>query len=779
MPTDTPLTFPEAYPALLKNEYDLLVTGHGTKEPAKGEPWRNRAALSPTDCEVISKRHPRGGVGLRTGRVIAVDLDIKHSTVARLMREFVELFSGAAPTRIGLPPKALMIYRADARFSKVTSPVFVSPDGAKHKVEILADGQYFVAFGIHPDTDSPYQWVTNENPLNTPLSQLESIKAEHGLQIVDEFERLAIAMGWRKEGERIPRSTYLSDPNDWTAGISRTDPETVENVDRVRSALGTISADCSRDEWRNVLFAILSTGWTCAGELCREWSLTAPDRFDGDGLRNVLDSAKADRPNGITLGTLFAIAKGNGWVDPRKAKQQFDSYGDISNGRRFADRFRGSFLFVHATSTWYVWNGQRWKPCDTGEAMAAAKAIADECISETLSKLKEEGTEAAKRSHTQALGVHRSIQKLEAMLKAASTEPGMSIAHPGLFDSDPLKINVRNGVLDLKTGQLLPALPEMHGSRLAGVEYDRLAQCPRWLDFVHATMNGDSEMVAFMQRVCGYALTGLVDEEVLFFFYGTGANGKSVFANVILAAFGEYGVTVRAALLARDHKGSGSDAEREKARLPGSRITLMNETGQADMWDDQRMKEMVSREKISARQLYAESFEFMPTHKLFIRGNHQPGAMDSGEGFWRRIVLIGFTRQFSEAERVPDLDRQIIERELPGVFAWMVDGCLHWQKYRLQIPKKVKDAVNAYRKDTDLMGEWLESECIRRPDVEGISSELFTNYVNFLKAANVNAPSRSVFGRQLVQRGFRKRESNGKTFYVGLAIRCPFDPDEL
>lgn len=455
----------------------------------------------------------------------------------------------------------------------------------------------------------------------------------------------------------------------------------------------------------------------------------------------------------------------------------FESYGDISNGRRFAEKFRGIFLFSHATSTWYLWDGQRWKPCDTGEAIAAAKAIADECISETLTRLKDEGTESAKRSHTQALAVHRSIQKLEAMLKAASSEPGMSIAHPGLFDADPWKLNVRNGVLDLKTGELLPARPEMRGSRLAGVAYDRLAECPMWIDFVHAIMHSDSEMVGFLQRVCGYALTGFVDEEKLFFFYGTGANGKSVFANILLAAFDEYGVTVRAALLARDPKGSGSDAEREKARLPGARIALMNETGQADIWDDQRTKELVSRENISARQLYAESFEFTPTHKLIIRGNHQPGAMDGSDGFWRRIVLIGFTRQFGEAERIPDLDRQIIERELPGVLAWMVDGCLEWRKNGLQVPAKVTAAVNAYRKDTDLMGEWIASECTRTPEAEGVSSELFSDYVDFLKDANVKAPSRNVFGRQLVQRGFRKRESNGKVFYSGLAVRNPFDSE--
>lgn len=566
-------------------------------------------------------------------------------------------------------------------------------------------------------------------------------------------------------------------PDDWTATVRQVDPETPENVQRVVDALGFISADCSRDEWRNMLFAVLSTGWSCATDICRDWSLTAPDQFDDDAFQNIVDSAK-DKPDGITLGTLFKTASNAGWVDPRKHKG-FESYGDISNGRRFADRFRGKFLFVHASSNWYTWDRLRWQPCQAGEAMAAAKVIADECLDEAHGVLKSEGTEAAKRGYTQALSVHRSIQKLEAMLKAAGSEPGMSIAHPGLFDSDPLTLNVRNGALDLRSGRLLPAMPEMMGSRLAGAEYDPLAQCPMWTGFLASIMHDDSEMVGFLQRICGYALTGFVDEEKLFFFYGTGANGKSVFANVLLAVFGEYGVTVRAALLARDPRGSGGDAEREKARLPGSRVALMNETGQADVWDDQRTKEIVSRENISARQLYGESFEFRPTHKLVIRGNHQPGAMDGSDGFWRRIVLIGFTRQFAEHERVPDLDRQIIDHELPGVLAWMVDGCLAWQKHGLQTPAKISAAVNAYRKDTDLLGEWLESECVRSTDVEGISSELFTNYIDFLKAANVKAPSRSVFGRQLVQRGFRKRESNGKTFYVGLTIRCPFEPDEL
>lgn len=457
----------------------------------------------------------------------------------------------------------------------------------------------------------------------------------------------------------------------------------------------------------------------------------------------------------------------------------FESYGDISNGRRFAERFRGKLLYIVAINAWYIWTGQRWAPCEGGEEMAAAKAIAEECLSETLSALLENGTETAKRNFNQAQAVHRTVRRVEAMQQTAASEPGMSISNPGLFDANPWVIGVKNGAVNLRNAELLEPSPGMLVSRQAGAEYDRLAQCPMWTQTVHEVMRGDEEMVSFMQRLCGYALTGLVTEEKLFFFLGMGANGKSVFMNVIAAAVGEYAATVRAALLARDPKGSGSDAEREKCRLPGARIALMNETGQGDVWDDQRTKELVSRERISARQLYGESFDFMPTHKLFIRGNHQPGAMDNTDGFWRRIVLIGFTRQFPESERIPDLDRQIIEKELPGVLAWMVEGCLDWQKHGLQVPASIAVAVNTYRRDTDLMGEWIDACCTASTGAEDSINALFTSYEMFLKEANTKAPSRNTFGRQLVQRGFSKRKSNGLVLYTGIALQNPFGVDEL
>lgn len=579
-----------------------------------------------------------------------------------------------------------------------------------------------------------------------------------------------------------PRSSSVisSDPDDWAATARTTDPETPENVNRVREALSHVSADCSRDEWRNIGFALLSTCWSCAENLFRDWSMTASHRFDEDGFLNVVESTKSDRPNGITLGTLFAMAATNGWKDSRKAGRSIETYGDISNGRRFAERFRGRLLYCHGNGAWYRWDVQRWARCEGGEAIAAAKRIAEECFDEASGTLRKESSDWAKRNFSQALAVHRSASRLDNMLKCASSEPGMSIANPGLFDADPWKLAVRNGVLDLRTGTLIDAASDMLISRQAGTHYDFQAECPRWTQFIAEVCNGDEDMSAFLQRVCGYAITGSVTEEKLFFMYGTGANGKSVFANIVAAVFGEYAVTVRAALLARDPRGTGSDAEREKARLPGARLALVNETGQADMWDDQRVKEITSRERISARYLHQESFDFMPTHKLFIRGNHQPGAMDSGDAFWRRMVLIGFTRQFSESERVPDLDSRIVESELPGVLAWMVKGCLAWQREGLKVPAGMRAAVESYRRDTDLLGEWLRLHCINSPHAETPVSILFPSYERFLREGNMKAPSRSAFGRQLVSRGHKKRESNGQSLYSGLALRDWItDDDEL
>lgn len=552
-------------------------------------------------------------------------------------------------------------------------------------------------------------------------------------------------------------------------------PDTADERERVKQALRCIDPDCGNHEYLTVCSAVISTDWGDAHAILEDWASGrmhgyAAGKYDERAHHRRVKKLMPD--GGVTLGSLFALAARHGFNTSRTPPAaQLDTFGDISNGTRFAGKFRGLFLFVHAVGKWMRFDGVLWRWCDSGEALKAARVIAAEALDDAHAALRADPTERAKSNHGHALAVHRNARRLDAMLTIAATEECMRITHPGLLDADPMLLGVRNGVLNLRTGTLLEADPAMLISRQAGAAYHPDAQCPQWLAFLVAVFDGDADVIAFVQRALGYSLTGLVDEEVMFFLLGAGANGKSVFANVVQAIFGEYAVTVRAALLARDAKGNGSDAEREKARLPGARMALINEVGLNDAWDDQRLKELVSRERISARMLYGESFDFMPSHAIWMRGNHQPVATDAGDGFWRRMVLIRFGRQFAESERVPDLDRRILDAERDGVLAWMVEGCLAWQRDGLRVPDSIKSESDAYRKDSDLLGEWLDTHCDRDLQAETPIGTLFDSYRSFLTAGGMRAPSSPVFGRQVSGRGFKTRQSNGRRLVQGLAVR--------
>lgn len=344
----------------------------------------------------------------------------------------------------------------------------------------------------------------------------------------------------------------------------------------------------------------------------------------------------------------------------------------------------------------------------------------------------------------------------------------MIVPDPTAFDADPWRLGVQNGVVDLRAGTLLQAEPGHRISKQAGAAFYLDATCPQWLRFLN-TVFGDAEVVSFIQRAAGYSLTGAVDEEKLFFCQGSGANGKSVFANVLCSVFGEYAVTVGSELLARNkHE---NEAARYKTRLQGARLALANEVGEGDTWDDHRVKELVSRERIAARALYGEAFDFMPSHKLWVRGNHKPGILDAGDGMWRRIVLIGFERQIPESERVADLDRRLLEAERDGILRWMVQGCLDWQQGGLRVPASIAQATAAYRGDSDVLGSWLNERCRRDPGERHDSAEVYRDFQQYIKDVGMIAPSRPAFVRRLGQRGIKRLRSNGVDYFLGLKLR--------
>jgi P4 family phage/plasmid primase-like protien len=542
--------------------------------------------------------------------------------------------------------------------------------------------------------------------------------------------------------------------------------ETDDEVARLQSALEFLSADCPRDEWRDHVFAINATGWKCAEELARDWSLTAPHRWSQSAFAELWESADPSRRGGRTIASIYFTAKRNGWIDP-SAGPRLATLGDIDNGRRFAERYRGKLIYDRASRVWRQYVEGIWRPCDSGEHIAAAKDIADTILKEAGENLASNPTDANRAAHNQALRVHRHAQRVSATIEMAAAEPGMSVADPSAFDANPDLLGIEGGAIDLRTGVWLPPSANHRISKCVGVPFDPKARCPRFEAFMTEIL-ANREEVEFVQRFAGYTLTGCVDEEALLFMQGQGANGKSVLANILSGVLGDYAVTVGSELLAvTKHE---SEVSRLKVRLRGVRMALVNEVGQNDTFNDQRVKEIVSREAISARYLYGEAFDFIPTHKLWVRGNHRPAVLDSGDGMWRRLILLPFLRQFEVEERVRDLDRQLLEKEGSGILNWCIAGCLEWRKIGLAIPPSISRETAQYRDETDVVGEWIEAECNQAPGVRCKVGTIYEAYRSYFHEAGMSPKSQVAFTRMMGARGFRRKSSNGKAYLEGIDL---------
>ena len=246
------------------------------------------------------------------------------------------------------------------------------------------------------------------------------------------------------------------------------------------------------------------------------------------------------------------------------------------------------------------------------------------------------------------------------------------------FDCDPMLFNVANGTLDLRTGTLRPHSRDDRLTRMVDVPYDPDARAELWHAFLWRITAQRVNLYKYLQRLVGYCLTGKVSEQVIVFLFGIGANGKSVFCETVAALLGEYGMQAQPELvMARRHGGIPNDV----AALRGRRLAQMNETTQGSRFDEAKLKHLTGGDSLTGRFLHREFFDFRPTHKLIIRGNHKPQISGTDDGIWRRLHLVPFEVQIPEAE----WDRSLADKlrtELPGILLWAVQGCLDWQQQR-------------------------------------------------------------------------------------------------
>ena len=316
---------------------------------------------------------------------------------------------------------------------------------------------------------------------------------------------------------------------------------------------------------------------------------------------------------------------------------------DLGNARRLVRLHGNNLRFVPAWKSWISSADGRWQRDEDGAIVRMAKATIEQMFTEAA-QIGDEAKRAAMRSHALK---SQSQQRLAAMVKLAESELEV-VAHAEKLDADPYLLGVRNGVIDLQKVEFRQAKREDYVTKVAGVAFDANAQCPQWLGFLKKIFPQQDELITYLQRASGYLLTGLTVEEVLFVLWGRGHNGKTTFRETLFALLGEYAIGSDASLLITQRHGGATP---DLARLFGRRLVTINETEQHSHLNEQRVKFITSHDVITARNLFEDPFDFMPTHKTCLTTNYKPIVKGTDEGIWRRIHLWPFVTTIPENER--------------------------------------------------------------------------------------------------------------------------------
>ncbi len=538
--------------------------------------------------------------------------------------------------------------------------------------------------------------------------------------------------------------------------------ETAENIARVKSALQAIDADCNYDMWRNILWAVASTGWSCAEDIAREWSASAPERYTDEGFSNVWGSF--DQDGGITLGTLFhyanealSIAAG---AEITTATAHGDTSGDIKNGRVFAYAYRDKLLFVHETGDVLKFEEETgWLHAPPGEADRAGKEVVAVMRAHAAAQwLLMPDDPRAKRlmKHVDSSSTE---SKIGAMIEMAKSEPGMTVRLNEL-DADPMMLGVANGVFDLRTGKLLRPTPELRITKRCPVPFDPDASAPILEAFIERITRGDPPLAKFLQRLAGYVLTGLIGEHCFAFLYGLGRNGKTTYAELLFWLLGEYAVILPTATLMMGKRDPGACSP-DLMLLKGRRLALASELEESARFAEAAIKSMTGGDTMSARNPYGLFASWTPTHKLMIVGNHRPVISGGDHGIWRRVRLIPFNEVITDSECDGKLPEKL-RADGAGVLNWVLAGLREWKKQGLNPPSSVKAAVAAYQTDMDILGEWMDEHVTQSPGTKTDTADLYRAYTKWAQDSGWKSPmTRPVFGRRLAERGILLGKTSG------------------
>jgi putative DNA primase/helicase len=423
---------------------------------------------------------------------------------------------------------------------------------------------------------------------------------------------------------------------------------------------------------------------------------------------------------------------------------------DAGNAERLADRHGANLRYCHPWGKWLVYNGTRWHVDDRGAVVRLAK--------DTARSIFEEAKEAPDDETAKQLGKWAnsslSESKLRAMLSLAQSEPGIPVL-PEEMDAGSDLLNVLNGTIDLETGELREHRREDLITKVAPVEYDPSAGAPLWAQTLERVLPSPA-VRSFFKKLTGYALTGDVSEQILAVLYGTGANGKSTVLNALLTVLGDYGMQAAPDLLVAK-KGSHPT---ELADLFGMRFVASIEVEDGSRLAESLVKQLTGGDRVKARRMRQDFWEFEPTHKVLMACNHKPQVRGTDNAIWRRIRLVPFTETIPPAEQDRNLPDKL-RAEASGILAWAIEGCLEWRREGLQAPEAVRQATGAYRAEMDVLGAFLRDCCELCAEYNVAAKDLYAAYKFWCEENGERPETQRRLGSRLTERGGFERYRGG------------------
>lgn len=722
-------------------------------------------------------------IGLRSGFYPGVDIDCSDEKLAVMIEQAALSQLGPAPVRIGNPPKRLLPYRLGDGdpFGRMR---LVIRDGEKsYLVEILADGQQYLVAGTHPSTGLPYEW--SEDPAEIGALGLTPITRDDANRFLDYLKDGLEMLGYEctRIGDGSPVSRIIGEQKGLQA-------PSVEELQRVVELIpNSLEQFGGWDEYVRMLYAVRAAAGEHEEEGLAIFTAWAA-RWEGHGIRHA-ESWNPDEVRSLWRRTkgpfvlgfqwLAELARSHGYNDapfdtvgeappaptPAEAEDRAPYLSDQDLAMRVVEAASGVLRYIPAQGRWLTWEAGRWRP-DTG--LRAEDTVKIE-LRKIAMHIAGQGGNAKEQSAAQG-----KAQAIASGAKAAAVrvlvQSDRAIAvEVDTLDHDKWILNTPAGMVDLKTGEMRQPDPNALCTKSTGVAPADVPH-PEWSRFLDEATGGDVEMQRYLQRLAGYCLTGSTEEQMFAFFYGPGGNGKGVFLKTLLRVLGDYGYSAPMATFVS----TGMDRHpTELAAMCGARLVTASETQAGRRWDEARVKALTGGDPVTAHFMRQDDFTYYPTFKLLFAGNHKPEIRDLDAAMRRRIHLIPFVVTPKVVDKRLE---EKLEAEYPAILAWMIEGCLLWQRDGLNPPASIRAATESYFEESDPLGQWLDECTEPSPETWTNAEQLFDSWREWANQHEEYVGRQSRLTQALQQRKYprRKDPTTRRAQFQGLKIVNRQDP---